>query len=324
LPEGATRPEMDATLPSSGLSGYAAELAVTIKHGPGETVMPDGFRIQRGSDAMSALREAGWVIPEADAGVGPRIERGEQGGDNLVTTTVAIPFVPLPEEPGRHLMTLPPMPISVARANGQVMTLCTLPLRMTVDDPIANEVDPKVKGNPPPRPQREEWGAAKDATLAGLVIIALAILLAWLIYKWRARPKIEPPKPKVLPWVTAMRELDAIRRSGLLADGRVDEFFDRVDHATRMYLGARYGFDGLESTSEEIRRYLQRVYPPISQPERIHEFLSHSDFMKYAEVTPLHEDCEQAIARAEQIVSTTTPPNAVRVKRDEEDPRRAA
>ena len=40
----------------------------------------------------------------------------------MVGQTVEIPFVPLPKDPGRHLMTLPPVPITVARANGQVMT----------------------------------------------------------------------------------------------------------------------------------------------------------------------------------------------------------
>ncbi len=321
VPDGATRPDIAASLPDRTFSGYAVELSVTVTHGPGETVMPDGFRIQRGSEAMEALRDAGWEIPEPDGGAAPVVEAPVEQGKTTVTK-VRIPFVPLPQAPGRHLMELPPMPISVARANGQVMTLCTPALQTTVEDPIANEVDPQVKPNPPPRPQREEWSQAKTVAFGGLIAIALAILIAYLIARYRARPKVEPAKPKVLPWIAALRDLDDIKRSTLLEEHQYDAYFDRVDHTTRTYLGDRYGFDGLESTSEEIKRYLSRVYPPIKDIDRIRQFLETGDFMKYAEVTPTRDDCNDAMARAEAIVRSTTPPNAKGADRDEEAPKR--
>lgn len=322
IPKGATRPKIETKLPPRGLSGYAIELLVTITHGPGETVMPDGFRLQRGSDAMIALTDADWEIPEPDGGSAPLIDRPAPNPDaTAATTTVAIPFVPLPEEPGRHRMTLPSVPISVARANGQVMTLCTDPMRITIDDPIANEVDPQVKPNPEPRPQREEWVAAKRATIFALAVIALALVLAWLINRYRKRPKPAPPKPKVLPWVAAMQELEAIRGSMLLQQENYEEFFDRVDNATRHYLGERYGFDGLESTSAEIREFLGRVYPPIRTIDLIDRFLTDTDFVKYAEVEPSIDDCQDALSRATEIVTSTTPPTASRQRTAE---RRAA
>jgi len=324
LPEGATRPKVESKLPTRSLSGYAVELVVIVTHGPGETVMPDGFRIQRGSDAMVALRESGWVIPEADGGAAPLVDRPEEGA-SVATTNIVIPFVPLPEEPGRHRMVLPPLPISVARANGQVMTLCTARHLITIEDPIANEVDPKVKGNPPPLPQTEEWSTARNFTYGALLVIALALVLAWLLQRYRSRPKVVPPKPKVVPWLAAMRQLDELRRSPLLDEGEYNEYFDRVEHTTRWYLGERYGFDGLESTSEEIRASLKRVYPPIADPAPVDSFLADADFVKYAEVVPRREDCEQAIARAEAIVRASTPSHAVSLARDGgDDPRRAA
>ena len=306
LPEGATRPKLESKLPSRSLSGYAVELLVTVTHGPGETVMPDGFKIQRGSDAMLALREAGWVMPEPDGGAAPLIDRpdSEAGG---TTTNVTIPFVPLPEEPGRHVLKLPPLPISVARSNGQVMTLCTSWHKITIEDPIANEVDPQVKRNASPRPQREEWTAAKNFVIGALIVLVLAVLLAWLLRKYQQRPRVEPPKPKVLPWLAAMAALDEIRRSRMLADEHYDAYFDRVDDITRTYLGDRYGFDGLESTSEEIRDALKRVYPPIGDKTTIDKFLAEGDFVKYAEVTPRLEDCQEAMSRARKIVAVTTP-----------------
>ena len=325
LPKGATRPQLEAQLPKRGMSGYAVPLTVVVTHGRGETVMPGGFRIQRGSDAMRALEDSGWVIPEADGGAGPQIDRPPAGGtDKTATTTLILSFVPLPDEPGRHRLTLPPLPISVGRANGQVMTLCTEPLTITIDDPIANELDPEVKPNPPPRPQREDWPAARNTTLGVLAAIALAILLAWLIRKVQQRPKVEPPKAKVLPWIAAMKELAEIRGSSLLADDEHDLYFDRVTECLRRYLGDRYGFDGVESTSAEIRLMLRRVYPPVANQDQIDRFLDETDFIKYAEVTPTRDDCVQSIDRAEDIVRVTTPAAAVRIEPTKAAPRRAA
>ena len=154
--------------------------------------------------------------------------------------------------------------------------------------------------------------AAKRATIFALAVIALALVLAWVINRYRKRPKPAPPKPKVLPWVAAMQELEAIRGSMLLDQENYEEFFDRVDNATRHYLGERYGFDGLESTSAEIREFLGRVYPPIRTIDLIDRFLTDTDFVKYAEVEPSIEDCQDALSRATEIVTSTTPPTATR------------
>ena len=313
LPKGVAPPELIASFEERGLSGYAAWLTITVKHGPGETVMPEGFRVQRGSDAMVALREAGWVIPEPEGGVAPRIERPDPDEDaKSLTTTVALPFVPLPKEPGRHKLMLPPIPVTVARANGQVLTVCTTPKPIVIEDPIANEVDPKVRPNPPPRPQREEWVLAKQVTLAVLGATALALLLAWILRKWMRRPKVVPAKPRELPWVAAMKELDAIRNSSLLEEGQLDEYFDRVDNCVRFYLGDRYGFDGLESTSSEIRALLKRVYPPIVKIKEIKRFLEDTDLIKFTELTARREDCDEVSARAEVIILGTVPPGTAR------------
>jgi hypothetical protein len=309
LPRGAARPALEAHFPARGLSGYEARLTVVVTHGAGETVLPEGFRWQRDGEAARAIEKASFVIPSEAGGSAPFVDRGDAsaaGGKH--TTTVSIPFLLLPATPGRHLLTLPPIPIAIARASGEVMTLCTPTRDITVDDPIADEVDPKVRPNPPPRPQREEWTAAKWAVIIGAATLALAALLAWLLVRWRDRPRIEPPKPRVLPWIAALRELDEIRRSELLRAGQHDVFFDRVSDCIRKYLGDRYGFDGLESTSEEIRGLLERVYPPVSERPRIDAFLDDTDLVKFAKVVPRPEDCADIVTRAEQIVHLTTPP----------------
>ncbi len=305
LPKGARRPKLTVSFPKRGLSGYEARLTVVITHGAGETVLPEGFKLQRGSEAAEAIRAAGFAIPEPDGGSAPTAETTSKKIQSQ--TTLTIPFVALPPEPGRHVLILPPIPVSVARANGELTTVCTEPQRITIDDPIANETDPQVKPNPPPRPQREPWDLAKYVTIGIAVGLVIAVLAFWLIRRWLRRPKVIPAPPPVLPWIAAMTELDRLRASRLLEQQKNDEFYDQVDDCIRKYLGDRYGFDGLESTSEEIRFVLGRVLPPPPELGRIWRFMEDSDFIKFADVRPSKDECRDALNKAVDIVRLTTP-----------------
>src|SRR5690606_37750065 len=117
-------------------------------------------------------------------------------------------FVPLPKKPGRNELVLPPLPIAISRASGELMTLCTAPHPVTVEDPIANEPNPKPKQNPDPLRQREEWTAAKNAAIVASVALVLGALLAWLIGRWLKRPRPAPPPPPPRPpWEVAHEAL---------------------------------------------------------------------------------------------------------------------
>lgn len=311
LPDGATRPKVVEAFPQRGFSGYVASLSVTVSHGKGETVLPEGFKVQGGGkgggggDAAKALAEAGFVIPEADAGVSATLN--STPGETGTVTTLVIPFVPLPKDPGRNAMILPPLPVAVSRANGEIVTVCTQPHPILIEDPIANELDPKVKPSPPPRPQREDWALARQLTVGILLGVVLGALLAYGIWRWQKRPKVVPTPPPRLPWVVALEELDGLRRSSLLTDGRNDEHFDRVSDCVRKYLGARYGFDGLETTTDEMRGLLKRVRPPVPELKKIASFLSDCDLVKFARALPEENDCIDALRRGEHIVRMTIP-----------------
>jgi hypothetical protein len=306
VPEGARRPEMKEAFPEQGLSGYAANLELTIVHGKGETVMPGGFRVQRGSDAEKALGASGFVLPDPDGGAGPSLTT--EAGEAQATTKVTIPFLLLPEKPGRNGLMLPPMPITIARASGETVTVCTAPHAILVEDPIANELDPAVRPNPPPRPQREDWPLARQVAIGAAIVAVLSVLGAWLLSRWARRPRSVYVPPPKLPWIAALEELEAIRKSDMLAEGRSDEYFDRVSDCVRKYLGARYGFDGLESTTDEMQQTLARVRPPVQGLDTISRFLEECDLVKFARVVPGENDCLAALDRGVTIVRNTTPP----------------
>jgi hypothetical protein len=305
VPPGAVRPEIKEEFPNRGFSGYASSLQVTVTHGKGETVIPEGFRVQNGSDASRALEAAGFVLPDPDGGSGPSIVT--KTDDASAKTSLTIPFLVLPKDPGRNAMLLPPVPIAVSRANGEFITLCTRPHAILVDDPIANERDPKVKPNPESRPQREEWVLAKQLAVGILIGVVLGLIGAWLLRRWLRRPKVVPVVPPKLPWIAALEELDQIRRSKLLSEARTDEYFDRVSNCVRNYLGARYGFDGLECTTVEMQATLDRVRPKVPDLKIIRAFLADCDLVKFARLVPAEQDCLDVLVRGEQIVIATTP-----------------
>jgi hypothetical protein len=275
-------------------------------------VLPEGFRVRSDGDAARALELSGFVIPDPDGGSSPALATEQK--DGAARTTLSIPFVPLPKEGGRHGFVLPPVPIAIARASGEMITLCTAPHPILVEDPIANQSDPQVKPNPEPRPQREDWPLARQLTIGVVIGIVVGIVAAWLLRRWMKRPRIVPVTPPKLPWIAALEELAAIRRSSLLADGKSGEYFDRVSDCVRKYLGARYGFDGLESTTDEILLTLGRVRPKIGEsggdPEILHTvqaFLADCDLVKFARLVPAEQDCLDALVRGERIVVATTP-----------------
>jgi hypothetical protein len=308
----AERPVLVDAFPDRSLGGYAATLHVVVTHGKGESVLPRGLELQSASDAARELKAAGFSLPDQDGGAAARLTVGEADAKTgRRQTTLDLPLLALPPEPGRHLLKLPALPVAVARASGDVVTLCTRPHTVLVDDPTASVPNARPRDNPPARAQREEWvGLEQGLKWLAFGLVAGA-LVAWLVQRWRKRPRpVPPPPPPRVPWEVALERLHEARHAGLLETQRFPDFFDRVNDAIREYLGARFGFDGLESTTDETLTALRRVHTFGIPMAEIAGFLQHCDLVKFADLTPTLDECEQALVVAEQMVRATMPVRA--------------
>jgi hypothetical protein len=278
-------------------------------------VLPRGLELQSQSDTAKELKAAGFAFPDQDGGGAARLSSIDSDAKTgRRETTLDLPLVALPAEPGRHTLVLPALPVSIARANNDVVTLCTKPHTITIEDPTASTPQAQPKNNPPPRPQREEWTLLEQGLKWGALGILVGAAVAWMLYRWskRVRP-VPPPPPPRPPWEVALERLDEVRHAGLLETGRLSEFFDRVNDAVREYLGARFGFDGLESTTDETLAALRRA-PHFGLPlAELAGFLQECDLVKFADVTPSLEECERALTQAERVVRTTMPMSPVTV-----------
>jgi hypothetical protein len=306
VPLGKEPPRLTEKFPTRGESGHVLTLSLTIEHGKGETVLPGGFQLQTEDPTFRGLERVGLYLPDADGGAGPVLTRTEQG--ERATTHVEISFVALPQKPGRNVLTVPRLPVTIARASGDVLVLCTAEHEVTIEDPIANTSNPMPRPNPPARDQREEWTALKNALMVGAIALVVGAIVAWLLGKWLRRPRpVPPPPPPRPPWEVALEELFDIRHAGLIAEGRLAEHFDRVSDSLRKYLGSRFGFDGLESTTREALSVLREVSPRVEPLDAIETFLRQADLVKFAKTVPTADDGELALVRAEHIVRETLP-----------------
>ena len=157
-------------------------------------------------------------------------------------------------------MSLPPLPVAVARANGEIATVCTHPHTVLIEDPDREHAERDADAEPARIAQREEWTSLKEGDPLRLdrprhrrdrralhlapdqQAEAGAAASAAASRRGRSRSKISTP--------SATRACS--RQSA------IQEHFDRTSDALRRYLGARFGFDGLESTTDEILASLKK------------------------------------------------------------------
>jgi hypothetical protein len=297
---------LEDTFPRSGVSGHHATLEIVIEHGLGETVLPGALQIQRSSDAAKQMEAVGFVFPDAKGPARPRIRRTETSSG--ASTKVSFPLLALPAKPGPSEMVLPPLPIAMSRASGEIITLCTRPHTISIADPTANSPNAQPKPNPAPLRQREFWLALRNATYGALAALAMAALGYSLVRWWRQRPRaLPPPPPKRPPWEVALEAFFDIRQARLIEQGRLEDHFDRTTNALRQYLGDRFGFDGLESTTHEIVQHLRASTEAQPFMAEVESCLEEADLVKFADVSPTEAQCHGVLERSEQFVRRSIP-----------------
>jgi hypothetical protein len=160
-----------------------------------------------------------------------------------------------------------------------------------------------------------------DYTLAyiagALGLMAVTALFTWLFLRWwRARPKELPPPPPPRPaHEVAMEKLRALRRelTAAIADGSQARVVDGASDALREYLGHRFGFNGLESTTDEVITSMRQQRLAGVTLAEITTLLGECDLVKFAKAVPDQNDCEKVIGEAERIVQRTMHLNVVAI-----------
>ena len=211
-------------------------------------------------------------------------------------------------EPGAH--TLGPLTLQVVTADGTVGSVEVPARTVQVGSHLADEPNAEPRPRTDPLPVLEEdytllWILG---TLAGLL---LAALIGFLVARWWSRrPRSAPPAPPPRPaWEVALEELNELagRRLQMHADGQAMELVDRLSDVVRAFLGARYDFNGLESTTDEIVARMRRLKLQLTSRQAITSLLGEADLVKFAGAVPAEEQTSAMLEQARRIVRAATP-----------------
>jgi hypothetical protein len=233
-----------------------------------------------------------------------KVEAGAEGESKTFTFELQL----LCFEAGTH--EIGPIHVRITSKEGEIIDLQSEPREIEVESLLANEPDPQLK--PPTEPVIVEQDDYRLLIgLGALATLAVGALLAWLLMRWwqrRDRPAPAPP-PGPPPWEIALAELGALeeRRANAVAEGRTEQWVDAVSDSVRKYLGLRFGFPGLESTTDEIADELNRAQALGIAPHEVVAFLGRCDLVKFAKASLADEASLALIADALALVERTRP-----------------
>jgi hypothetical protein len=136
-----------------------------------------------------------------------------------------------------------------------------------------------------------------------ILALAVAAALIFLIKKILSRRKVAPPKPA---HVLAYEELERIKMSGLVAEGKVKEYYFRLSSCIRHYLERRFSLRAPEMTLEEFFEAVG-VSDVLDESHKklLKDFLASCDMVKFAKYSPDRQEIESSYDFAKRFVDET-------------------
>ena len=133
--------------------------------------------------------------------------------------------------------------------------------------------------------------------------------IGWVIWSRRDKPIKSifiKEKPKELPHVVALRELDQVKNEKLWQKGQVKEFHSKITDILRKYMEERYGFNAMEQTSFEILQELKKIELPDSKLlEKMEKTFTTADLAKFAKYEPLPDENDLSLISSFFFVNQT-------------------
>lgn len=137
-----------------------------------------------------------------------------------------------------------------------------------------------------------------------ILILAVLATAFYLWRRWRKKNIVPPPIPVVPPHIRALRQLE--QALALISEAKA--FSIRVSDTLRTYLEERFNFRAPERTTEEFLYELQNTnLLTVDQKQRLAEFLSACDLVKFAKYEPTEFELRNLHGSAVQLVNETEP-----------------
>jgi hypothetical protein len=145
--------------------------------------------------------------------------------------------------------------------------------------------------------------------IAAVSIFAALAVGGWIYYRRKNKKgeglfdfRKEPDRPA---HEIALENLEQLRESGLLAEGKIKEYYIELSEIIRLYLQRRYFFAALEMTTFEAVNALAETMIEEEALSVTADFLENCDMVKFAKFRPKDEVHEQSWKQALEIVERT-------------------
>ena len=136
------------------------------------------------------------------------------------------------------------------------------------------------------------------------VVMGIGVVVARRI---RARVRERPVPPPRPAHEVAFDKLDRLGARGFVEGADHRPFYFELSEVMREYFGARFGFDSLELTTDELMAELHLRDPRGLVLGEVAGWLSACDLVKFAKISPSASEARGALEDAIRMVSSTRP-----------------
>jgi len=211
---------------------------------------------------------------------------------------------------------IPPVEVTYTDSSGEKKILLSDRLFITVKSVSGEDVEmADIRGIKPPIGIKGGYGTYYVIFL--ILIAALAVLFFYLRARSRALkiPEIEMVRRPA--GEVAYSELEGLKNSELLKEGRIKEYFIILSDIIKKYLQERFSFSALDKTTDEIQNKLKEMRIKTEQIDSIYSFFGFCDLVKFAKYIPPAHEIEKAFENAKLIVDQTLPEEELVLEEEE-------